>query len=548
MMRAYFGPLLWLAENYLKYNPFFIYGGKNPLLHQTEIVAKVLFLKPTRILIADVIGLGKTISALRILKTISNYKAINRILIAVPSVLIDQWIDEMKSMGITPQKIEKATLDFLSRHKELPSGWYIGSIDTLKRDEYFRLLLRNKWDGIIVDEAHKLGIPGNYPNMRWKRLGKLIRVNKDSILILLSATPHRGKPNDYLSRLALIDPSLLKVTNVNSLEKVFDTPEYYLRTHNIIVFRRNKEDINRIYEQREIFKPCNMLAILVEPSDEERKLLRIITELATGYLSNYYRWIMEEINWKTSKVQSLIALLRAVIIKRSLSSPQALLKTFSKLIERRGKFVELLECGYSPDRALEEITKHIEKYGRELDEILTGDIGESEIELDEKFDELATYFDKFLDEGAIKRLSEATEYAKKILQESLKDSKLETLKRILSLVLEASPEDLPDEFRELASGKVIVFTEFKDTAYYIYDRIKKWVERRFSSEDVVRIFTSDNRNEIEDIKKWLSEEGKKILITTNVAGEGLNLQHANVIVNYEITWSPIRLEENNICI
>jgi len=67
-MTAYISPLLWLAEEYLNWNPFFIYSGRDPLLHQTEIVSRILFLKPTRILVADVIGLGKTITALRILK------------------------------------------------------------------------------------------------------------------------------------------------------------------------------------------------------------------------------------------------------------------------------------------------------------------------------------------------------------------------------------------------------------------------------------------------------------------------------------------------
>ena len=127
-MRVYLTPLLWIAENYLKYNPFFIYGGKNPLLHQTEIVAKSLFIKPTRMLIADVIGLGKTITALRILKAVNNYRKLNRVLIAVPSVLIDQWVSELKSMGINPQVIERKVLDFLVKHPVLPSSWYLSLI------------------------------------------------------------------------------------------------------------------------------------------------------------------------------------------------------------------------------------------------------------------------------------------------------------------------------------------------------------------------------------------------------------------------------------
>jgi len=494
-------------------------------------------------LIADVIGLGKTITALRILKTISNYKRLSRILIIVPSVLIDQWVDEMKSMGIKPQIIERRTLDFLAKHLELPSGWYIGSMDTLKREEYMVILKRNRWDAIVVDEAHKLGILGREPNLRWQNLGRLIRENKDAILLLLSATPHRGKANDYLSRLALIDTSLLKVTNIGALERVFDNPEYYQSTHNIIVFRRSKEDVNVIYEKRKIFKPCNMLAVLIEPNDEERHFLRIITDLATSYLTRYYKYMMETFGWKTGRVQSIIALLRALLIKRGLSSPQALVKTFGKLIEKRGRLIELLDRGYTLREAQEEIAEELEKYSRKLDELLTGDIGEYEEELDENFNRLVSYFDAFLDEEFKGKLNIAVEYAKRILSGKVADSKLETLKKILNLVLRASPEELPEEFKDLASGKVIVFTEFKDTAYYLYEKLRRWAEEKFGEADIVRIFTSDNRGDIEEIKNWLTEEGKKVLVTTDVAGEGLNLQYANVLINYEVTWSPVRLEQ-----
>jgi len=542
-LHVYLTPLLWVAERYLKYNPFFIYGGKNPLLHQTEIVAKSLFIKPTRMLIADVIGLGKTITALRILKAIDSYRKLSRVLIAVPSVLIDQWISEMRSMGINPRIIERRVLDFLIKHPELPSGWYIGSIDTLKRPEYMAILRRNKWDAIVVDEAHKLGILGREPNLRWQNLGELIRENEDATVLLLSATPHRGKANDYLARLALIDPTLLEVVNVGALERVFDKPEYYQRTHNIMVFRRSKEDVNKVYENKEIFKPCNMLAVLIEPNNVERQLLRMITELATSYLSRYYGYMIENFHWKTGRVQSIIALLRTLLIKRGLSSPQALVKTFSKLIEKRGRFIELLERGYAPEEAEERIAEELERLGRKMDEILTGDIGEHEEELDEEFDKLASYFDRFLDEKFRGELKAAVESAKKILRGEVEDSKLETLKRILNLVLQASPEALPEGFRDLASRKVIVFTEFKDTAYYLYKRVRSWIEEELGERNVVRIFTSDNRGDIEKIKEWLAKEGRKVLITTDVAGEGLNLQYANVLINYEITWSPVRLEQ-----
>ena len=542
-MNDYISPIIWIAERYLKYNPFFIYEGKTPLLHQTEIVAKSLFIKPTRMLIADVIGLGKTIIGLRILKTINNYRKLNRVLIAVPSVLVDQWIDEMRSMGIMPQIIERKMLSFLKSHLVLPSGWYIGSMDTLKRPEYIEVIRRNKWDAIVVDEAHKLGLLGGEPNLRWLNLGELIRDNRDALVLLLSATPHRGKANDYLARLALLDPTLLEVTNIGALERIFDRPEYYQHTHGFMVFRRSKEDVNRVYEGREIFKPCNMMAVLVEPNEVERRLLRNVTELAVRYLSRYYSYMMQTLGWKTGRAQSIVSLLRTLLVKRGLSSPQALVKTFSKLVEKRGRFMYLIEKGYSPEEAEEEIASELERIERRFNELLTGDIGEYDEELDAQFDNIASYFDKYLDENFRNKLRDAVEDAKKILKGEVEDSKLETLKRILNLAFGTSQEELPEGFEDLVNRKVIVFSEFKDTAYYIYDRIRNWIEEEFRDKDAVRLFTSDNRGDIEKIKNWLSGEGKKVLITTDVAGEGLNLQHANVLVNYEIAWSPMRIEQ-----
>ena len=543
-MSATLAPLLWISEEYLNYNPFFIYGDKKPLLHQTEVVAKSLFIKPTRILIADVIGLGKTVTALRILKTISRYKELRRILIIVPSILVDQWVDEVKHViGEKPEVIDRESIEFLAQHPTLPAGWYIGSMDRLKRPKYMNVLKRSKWDAIVVDEAHKLGIVEK-PNERLQELGNLIMENKEAVVLLLSATPHRGKSNDYLARLALIDPTLLKATTaITTLHKVFDKPEFYQSTHGVILFRRSKDDVNRIYEEAEIFKPCKMMAVLIEPTGAEKEILRTITRLSTSYLSSYYEYVTREFGWEEKRAQSIVSLLRTVLIKRGLSSPAALLNTFDKLIKERGKLAEYLRKGLSPEKAREEIAEKLENKARKLGEMLTGDIGELEEELDKEFESLAEYLGIFLEDEFKKELEKAWKHAKDIATDQVPDSKIETLKKILKLVLGASSAELPEDFKELASGKVIVFTEFKDTAKYLYEKLSRWAESEFKDKRIVRVLTSENSREIGDIEKWFSEASRAVLITTDVAGEGVNLQHANVVVNYEIAWSPIRLEQ-----
>ncbi|MGC8987815.1 helicase-related protein [Infirmifilum sp.] len=542
-MSSNIAPLTWIAERYLEYNPFFIYSGRNPLLHQTEVVAKSLFIKPTRMLIADMIGLGKTITALRVLAAISRYRGhgLKRVLVAVPSVLVDQWVDEMKKMGISPTVIDRKSVDVLARSPELPSGWYVGSIDTLKQDRYMDILIRNRWDAIVVDEAHKLGYIGYEPNDRWKSLGRIIMDNRDAVLLLLSATPHRGKARDYLARLALIDPSLIEEKSVGALDKVFDKPDFYRQTHNVILIRRSKEDVNTIYEKAEIFKPCTMIAVLIEPGDAERKLLTTITDLAAQYLREYYNYMINNYGFKPERAQAIVALLRTLLIKRGLSSPQALVKTFSKLVMKRGGLVETIGSGRGKE--LEKAVQEIEERARELDDILSGDVEDLEEELDEWFNGLMSYLSMFLESRLVEKLEDAKRYAESILSGNEEDSKVRTLEKILRLVMKANPGDLPAEFMDLASRKAIVFTEFKDTARYIYNKLVGWAREELGDPGVVRMFTSENREEIDDIRKWLSEDAPRILITTDVAGEGLNLQHANVVINYEIAWSPIRLEQ-----
>ncbi|MGC8987829.1 helicase-related protein [Infirmifilum sp.] len=542
-MSAYIAPLLWIAEKYLKYNPFFIYSGRNPLLHQTEVVAKSLFIKPTRMLIADMIGLGKTVTALRVLAAVNNYRedGLKRVLVAVPSVLVEQWVEEMKRMGISPTVIDRESIKVLASSRELPSGWYVGSIDTLKQERYMDVLVRNNWDAIVVDEAHKLGYIGYEPNDRWKNLGKIVMNNRDAVLLLLTATPHRGKAKDYLARLALIDPTLTEAKNVEDLDKVFDKPEFYRQTHNVILIRRSKEDVNIVYEKSEIFKPCTMIAVLIEPSDAERKLLKTITDLATQYLTEYYNHMVKKFGFKPERARAIVALLRTLLIKRGLSSPEALVKTFSKLVMKRSRSAEIIGSGRGKE--WEKVVQEIEERARQLDNILSGDVEDLEKELDEWFDELASDLSMFLESKLVEKLEEAKIYARDILSGDEKDSKVRTLKKILRLVMKANPGDLPAEFMDLASRKAIVFTEFKDTALYIYSKLSSWVKAELGDPGVVRIFTSENRKEIDDIRKWLSEDAPRILVTTDVAGEGLNLQYANVVINYEITWSPVRLEQ-----
>jgi len=539
-----------LADLYLK-NPFFILDSseeKDPLLHQTETIARCFFLKPTRVLIADVIGLGKTITALRILEMLRIYDKASKVLIIVPSILLPQWIEELKYFGIIPTIIRREKLRELDKFTTLPLGVYIGTLDRLKRDEYFKLIKKENWDLIIVDEAQKLGFVGGKPNQRWEVLGNFIAHSKNSNVVLLSATPHKGYDYDYLARLYIVDPSLLTLGSSQALKRVSRSLDssFYASTHYVILHRRTKADINETYEQKEVFKDCYMLAVLVKPLRHEAQMLSNLIKVGEKGLAQYYRELALRGYFDPAKVNGVVRLLRKLIMKRGLSSPRALVETFGKMIKKRKEILSRLEKGAELEEVKKVVEEEIPKFEKDLEEILDPEAELEEekeaIEPDKIFNEIADSVAVLLPRKYVKETEEAVEKAQKMIKGELQDTKLETLKHLIDETF----KEHEGRFKDLKDAKIVVFTEFKDTAEYVYSKLKEWLRSKFGerAEDMIRIITSENRKDYEKIAKWFRENPfAKILVTTDVLGEGLNLQVANVLVNYEVTYSPIRLEQ-----
>jgi len=539
-----------LADLYLK-NPVFTLdssGVKDPLLHQTETLARCFFLKPTRVLIADVIGLGKTITALRILEMLRVYDRASKVLIIVPSILLPQWIEELKYFGIIPTIIRREKLKELGKFTTLPSSIYIGTLDRLKREEYFKLIEKESWDLIIVDEAQKLGFVGGKPNLRWEVLGGFIARSKNANIILLSATPHKGYDYDYLARLYMVDSSLSSLGSSKALKRISRSLDssFYVSTHNVILHRRTKADINEVYEQREVFKKCYMLAVLIKPLSHETKMLSNLIEVGEKGLAQYYHELALRGYIDPAKINGVVRLLRKLIMKRGLSSPRALVETFGKMVKKRKEILARLKGEEELEEVKRIVEEKIPKFEAELEKIL-----DPEAELDEEeelkepdkvFDEVADSVAVLLPKKYVEKAEKAITIAQRVIRGELPDSKLETLKQLI----EETFRDRKGKFRDLKDAKMVVFTEFKDTAEYVYSKLKEWLRSRYSSkaEDMVKLITSENRGKYEKIAKWFRENPfAKILVTTDVLGEGLNLQVANLLVNYEVTYSPIRLEQ-----
>ncbi|MCI4437848.1 MAG: DEAD/DEAH box helicase, partial [Ignisphaera sp.] len=485
--------ILYYLDKLKESHPMFRYplltgGDYEPYIHQVEMFYRLLSRDPVRFLIADDVGLGKTMEGIMIMDQLIKNRGVKRILLIVPKVLINQWIAELRKFV---KEWQLPVIDYRN-FRETPSedGIYVVSVDTIKRNEHRSKFLSVNWDLIVVDEIHKVGIIGGKENQRYAVLASLISRNPNSHFIGLSATPHRGNDNDYIKRLVLIDPYLK------------DNSETILRsTVRAIILKRNKDNVNKVYEKEEIFPKAYFIQYLVEPTEDEKKYYTLIRELSLAILKDYYNSIGER--------PKALQLLAFIIGRRSLSSPLAGLITFKHIIENRG--TEVNES---------EVIDEAEEYAEEEET-------EEDVEPDDIANELAEmnapYLERFKD-----FIPQLIEYAKRVIDN---DSRIKALINLVRTHLNKG-------------DKVIIFTEYKDTANYISGKLKEALNLT-DREIKVATSTTINQEGIERIKGWLEGKESKVLVATDVASEGLNLQSANVIIHYEIPLSIVRFEQRN---
>ncbi|MEM0328485.1 MAG: helicase-related protein [Thermoproteota archaeon] len=469
-------------------------------IHQCEVVGRLALRKPIRVLIGDEIGLGKTITALSVAKYLEKLGRVRRVLIIVPRVLVMQWRKELLRIGIPESKIqhlERSTIGFL-KLKGFPEGYYIASMDLIKKEERISEIVKVPWDLIVIDEVHKFG----YKTRRFW-LGKtLVEASPSRDVLFLSATPHRGDPQDYIARLQLLDPYLVEGW------KSMDTRRFYESTHAAILFRRTKEDVNKIYEEKEVFLPAKFYAGVISARRDEAVFIeRLITFLRGKLIEFAY-----EKNLISEKV---IPLLVVLIFKRAASSPYAAFTTLERLLIRRT----------APDFTEELIDSVYSFLGVEY-----SDYEYLERDPDEIFNEFIDSTRSLLSQRDVEEITVLHDMAKSIMEKG--DSKLNALISLLESVM-------VDE-----GSKVIVFTEYRDTANYLRESIiKKHPEWSASILKLTSEETSDE-DKFQRIKNAFETNPKaRILIATDVIAEGVNLQVAHILVNYEIPWSLIKVEQ-----
>ena len=494
-----------------------------PLPHQLLAVDFVLGQFKPRALIADEVGLGKTIEAALVFEELKTRNIAKKILIVAPSGLCGQWQDEMKLKFSEDFALyDRETVNSLKKlNGEMTNVWtlkdqIITSIDFIKpkkiSDELNeRTVARRQWhnihvldaaaeagfDVVIFDEAHKLtkDMSGEM-TARYKAGKKLADITP--ILLLLSATPHQGDTAKFRNLLNLVDPYLF----YKGCEM---TPENVKK----VTVRNNKRAAvdfngNRLFKQR--------LTSLyeIERDLKEDEIEVQLYEAVTEYVSEFYNM--------ASRTQNRTMMFLLLIYQRMVSSSsRAILKALTNRMNA------LMSAKEDAEAASDEITS--------LNEIDTEDLedltAEKQMELFEKYESLVeTARSKDQITAELEILKKCTELARSA-STGRNDAKFrKLLENISEFIIRENKPDL----------KFIIFTEFVETQNYIDDCLKglgyttALINGRMSADEKLHA-----RNKFQNDAQFL--------ISTDAGGEGVNLQFCWVMINYDMPWNPMRLEQ-----
>lgn len=488
-----------------------------PLPHQVHALSRAVSSDRVRYLLADEVGLGKTVEAGLIMRELKLRGMVRRTLVVAPKGLASQWVSEMHFHFAEPfQLILPEDLKTLRRlapftgpgghdngvahDARLANVWQMltqvvvpmDSIKPLERRrgwsasqlsehnrERFEDLISAGWDLVIVDEAHRLG--GSTDQVARFRLGQGLAAAAP-YLLLLSATPHQGKTDAFHRIVSLIDP--LEFSDADSVSKERVSP-YVIRTE-----KRHAVDA----EGGPLFKPRRTQLVPV-PWEARHRGQQELYDAVTAYVRDGYNQAIRE---RRSYIGFLMILMQRLVV----SSTSAIRAT----LERR------LQALTTNDEQLTLFPRIPEEEWLDLD-------GQEQVEALIH----AAASAQHSEEVEVRRLLEAAVRCDQAGPDAKAEALLEWLYRL------QSEENNPDL-------KALVFTEFVPTQVMLKQFLS---ERGFS---VVCLNGSMEMQERRQVQEAFSGDAR-VLISTDAGGEGLNLQFCHVVVNYDIPWNPMRLEQ-----
>lgn len=491
-----------------------------PLPHQISAVYEsMLPRQPLRFVLADDPGAGKTIMAGLLIRELLMRADAKRVMIVSPGSLTQQWQDELwDKFGLT---FDILSLDAVERSA---SGNYFEDIDQLlvrldqlaRNESLLERLKQTEWDLVIIDEAHKCSATFDGTEIRKTQrfqlaetLSKLTRH-----FLLMTATPHNGKEADFQVWLSLLDGDRFYGKFRQGAHKV-DVSD--------LMRRMVKEDLVK-FDGTPLFPERIAKTVQYELSGLEIMLYAGVTD--------YVRDQMDSAERLDGKRRGAVGFALTQIQRRLASSPEAIYRSLSRRrekMERKLNEARLLDRGHA---LLGDFTRGL---GVRINEDLDDDLDAAAQELlaDELVDQASAAQTLAELESEVFALRALEQQAHALVQSDV-DRKWDELSRLL--------QDTPEMRRPDGSRrKMMIFTEHRDTLNYL---TRKITDLLGDPESVVVIHGSVNRDDRAKAQaRFRSDARVVIMVATDAAGEGVNLQNANLMINYDLPWNPNRLEQ-----
>lgn len=495
----------------------------DPLPHQiTAVYGEMLSRQPLRFLLADDPGAGKTIMAGLLIKELITRGEIERCLVVVPGSLVEQWQDELG--GKFSLEFDILTSDMIASSRSgnvfNDHNFLIARLDVLARNEDLqqKLMAATEWDLVVCDEAHRMSASyygGEVKYTKRYQLGQMLG-QMCRHLLMMTATPHNGKEEDFQLFLALLDGDRFE-------GRFRDGVEY---TDSADLMRRLTKEELRKFDGRPLFPERRAYTARYELSPEEADLYTDVTEYVRTEMNRVQRFAPHD-----GKKKNNVGFALQILQRRLASSPAAIHMSLQRRRERLER--ELSEARLAQGR-------------EEVDEI--------EMDLPDQDDFLLNMEE--YDQEEVDRIEDLIS-ARATTAETVPqlEKEIQTLRRLEQKAFEVLLSDKDAKWRELdrilddelmkdSDGnrrKLIIFTEARDTLDYLYGKVGS----RLGCHDAVAFIHGGVKREerAKVVERFMQDRDLLVLIANDAAGEGVNLQRGHLMVNYDLPWNPNKIEQ-----
>jgi ERCC4-related helicase len=498
-----------------------------PLPHQISAVYEHMLPRiPLRFLLADDPGAGKTIMAGLLIRELIMRSSAHRILIVAPGGLVPQWQDELSEKFDLPFRIfERTMLDAsitgnpFSEHARM-----IVRLDQIARSDELRSKLEKaRWDLVVVDEAHKMSAYWYGRELkRTKRyqLGQLLR-DCSRHFLLMTATPHNGKEEDFRLFLALLDKDRFRGKSSEQLDRA-DVSD--------LMRRMIKEELVK-FDGARLFPKRYAHTVTYTLSSAEKELYDAVTD--------YVRHEMNKADSLGGSRKGSVGFALTILQRRLASSPEAIYKSLKRRRKRLETRVEERRREQRGEHAAETLAPYV---ARSFDAMKLPVTATTEEDL--TAEELEMFSDDLVEQASAAKTIEELESEIETLQElersawSVVQSKQDSKWKQMSSLLQ---ENALIKREDGWPRKLIVFTEHRDTVNYLCANIRGVLGSHDAVTEIHGGLSREKKRAVE--AEFMNNPDVLVLVATDAAGEGLNLQRAHLMINYDLPWNPNRIEQ-----